>query len=276
MTYIRAAWHRRFAAVAAFVATASISAPALAASQHLGQRTLREGMTGHDVRVLQDFLTRAGFSTPVLGTFGPQTEANVKRFERHYQLRANGVVNSRFVTKLRAIVANRDGTAVVADSTGGASFTPTPVTQSAPAPRITSGARAKIVGRLAVAPASAPAVVRRVIAAANRIATTPYQYGGGHASFNDSAYDCSGSTGYALHGGGLLSFTEDSTGFESYGSPGAGQWITLWANGGHVYMQIAGLWFDTAAQSSSNGNDRWSASRVDSASGYIERHPSGY
>jgi peptidoglycan hydrolase-like protein with peptidoglycan-binding domain len=258
------------------VATASISAPALAASQHLGQRTLRQGMSGHDVRVLQDFLTRVGFSTPVVGTFGPQTERNVKRFERRYHLRTNGVVNSQFVTKIRAIVADRDGTAVVADSTGGASFAPSPVTPTSRTPNVVAGARAKLVGGLAVAPASAPPVVQRVIAAANRIATTPYLYGGGHASFNDSAYDCSGSTGYALHGGGLLSSTEDSTEFESYGSSGAGKWITLWANGGHVYMQIAGLWFDTAAQSSSNGNDRWSTSRVDAASGYIERHPSGY
>jgi peptidoglycan hydrolase-like protein with peptidoglycan-binding domain len=233
-------------------------------------------MTGHDVRVLQDFLTRAGFSTPVVGSFGPQTEKNVKRFERRYHLRANGVVNSQFVTKIRAIVADRDGTAVVADSTGGASFAPAPVTHTSPAPRITPGAKAKLVGGLAVAPASAPPAVQRVIAAANKIATTPYIYGGGHASFNDSGYDCSGSTGYALHGGGLLSSTEDSTEFESYGSSGAGKWITLWANSGHVYMQIAGLWFDTAAQSSSNRNDRWSTSRVDGASGYVERHPTGY
>jgi hypothetical protein len=133
-----------------------------------------------------------------------------------------------------------------------------------------------LVNGLAVAPADAPQVVQNVIAAANKIAFKPYIYGGGHGTWNDAGYDCSGSTSYALHGGGLLSSSLDSTGFESYGSSGAGQWITLWANGGHVYMDIAGLWFDTAAQSSSNNNDRWSTTRVDQPDGYIERHPTGY
>jgi hypothetical protein len=73
----------------------------------------------------------------------------------------------------------------------------------------------------------------------------------------------------------MLASPLDSTEFETWGSAGAGQWVTLWANGGHVYMQIAGLWFDTAAQSTANGNDRWSTTRVDQPQGYIERHPTG-
>jgi peptidoglycan hydrolase-like protein with peptidoglycan-binding domain len=257
------------------VATASFSAPALAASQHLGQRTLREGMAGHDVRVLQDFLTRAGFATPVVGSFGPQTLKNVKRFERRYHLRADGVVNSRFVSKIRAVVANRDGTAVVADSSGGASFAPAPLTSHSSTPTATTpGAKGKVVKGLAVAPASAPTAVKAVIAAANKIAFKPYIYGGGHGTWNDSGYDCSGSVSYALHGGGLLSQTEDSSQLESYGSRGAGKWITIWANSGHVYMYVAGLRFDTGAQSSTGGS-RWTASAQSNA-GYVERHPTGY
>ncbi len=232
-------------------------------------------MSGHDVRVLQDFLTRAGFATPVVGTFGPQTEANVKRFERRYHLRADGVVNSGFVTKIRAVVADRDGTAVVAESTGGASFAPSPLVSHSTKPLATTpGAKGKVVHGLAVAPASAPARVKAVIAAANKIAFKPYVYGGGHGSWNSSGYDCSGSVSYALHGGGLLSQTEDSSQLESYGSRGAGRWITIWANSGHVYMYVAGLRFDTGAQSSTGGS-RWTASAQSNA-GYVERHPTGY
>ena len=261
----------------ASVTSLSLSAPAFAASQHLGQRVLREGMTGHDVRVLQQYLTFAGFPTTVDGDFGPTTEAHVLSFERKYRLPANGIVSAPFVAKIRAIVADREGTAAVANSSGGVGFTvPTSPAPTTPEPTTTPGAQATLVNGLAVPPADAPTAVKNVIYAANKIATKPYIYGGGHASFTSAGYDCSGSVSYALHGGGLLSTTMDSTDFESYGSSGPGQWITLWTNAGHVYMQVAGLWFDTAAQSSSNGNDRWSTTRVDSPSGYIVRHPTGY
>ena len=115
-----------------------------------------------------------------------------------------------------------------------------------------------------------------MIAAANSIAFKPYVYGGGHGTWDSAGYDCSGSVGFALHGGGLLSQTEDSGEMESYGAAGAGRWITLWTNADHVYADIAGLWFDTAAQSSSNGNDRWSTRRISSAGGFVGRHPRGY
>jgi hypothetical protein len=281
-------------ALTAFAAVFSFAGTAMAASQHLGQRVLREGMTGHDVRVLQQYLGFAGFPTSIDGDYGPATEQNVIAFEKRFGLNVNGFVNAQFVAKIRAIVADREGTAAVSDSTsGGVSFVPsspatfgtvgitgstgvTGVTGGQGDPTPPPGSDATLIDGLAVAPQDAPQVVQNVIAAANQIAFKPYIYGGGHASFNSAGYDCSGSTGFALHGGGLLSQTEDSTGFETYGSPGAGQWITLWANGGHVYMEIAGLWFDTAAQSSSNGNDRWSTTRVDQPQGYIERHPTGY
>jgi hypothetical protein len=115
-----------------------------------------------------------------------------------------------------------------------------------------------------------------VIAAANQIAFKPYIYGGGHGRWIDSGYDCSGSVSYALHGAGLISAPEASGELESYGAAGPGQWITIWANAGHTYMRIAGLYFDTAAQSRTNNNDRWSARRISPVSGYVVRHPSGY
>jgi peptidoglycan hydrolase-like protein with peptidoglycan-binding domain len=219
-------------------------------SQHLGERVLHQGMRGHDVRVLQGFLTMAGYSTPVSGWFGPVTLANVKQFEADHGFTANGVVSYTVAFALRVVVAAQDQGGTVAKATLDSQG-------------------------LAVAPASAPAAVKEIIAAANKIAFKPYIYGGGHATWNDSGYDCSGSTSYALHGAGLISSPEDSTEFESYGSPGVGQWVTLWANSGHVYMEIAGLWFDTAAQSSQNGNDRWSTQRISPAGGFVERHPTG-
>jgi hypothetical protein len=286
LPYVTARLLRRTAAV---LLLASIGAvPAFGASEHLGQRVLREGMRGHDVRVLQQFLGFAGFPTAIDGDFGPQTQSHVRAFEHRYHMAANGVAGAPVVRLLRTIVANREGTQVVASASGGAAFgqPPTPPSGSdggggsggggsagtPPAPP----EKATLVNGLAVAPADAPQVVKKVIAAANRIATKPYVYGGGHGSFTSYGYDCSGSVSFALHGGGLLNVTMDSTEFETWGSPGAGTWITLWTNAGHVYMEVAGLWFDTAAQSSSNGNDRWSKVRVDSAAGYIERHPTGW
>jgi hypothetical protein len=111
-----------------------------------------------------------------------------------------------------------------------------------------------------------------VIAAGEEIATRPYVYGGGHGSFQSAGYDCSGSVSYALHGGGLLSSPMDSTGFESYGEPGPGRHITIYANSGHVYMVVDGRRFDTVAQQ--EGGSRWSGSAT-SSSGYVVRHPAG-
>jgi cell wall-associated NlpC family hydrolase len=264
----------------AFASTFALCAPGYAASQHLGQRTLRIGMHGHDVRVLQQYLTVSGFRTSIDGSFGPTTKRNAIRFEQRYRLSpAVGVVGSHFVAMLRAVVANRQGTQAVSDSTGGVSYTlptPAPPTSPTPTPIPPSNptAKATIMDGLAVAPDSAPQAIKNVIAAANKIAFKPYIYGGGHGSWNSAGYDCSGSVSFALHGGGLLSQTEDSGTLESYGSAGPGQWITIWANGGHVYMYVAGLRFDTAAQSSTGGS-RWTSARTGNA-GYVERHPTGY
>lgn len=119
-------------------------------------------------------------------------------------------------------------------------------------------------------PAGAPAEVAAVIAAGNRIASLPYRWGGGHRAWEDVGYDCSGSVGYALHGGGLLDATSDSTGLMSYGEPGLGAWITIYANPNHVYMVVAGLRFDTSGARPS----RWQLA-ARSADGYAVRHPAG-
>ncbi len=115
-------------------------------------------------------------------------------------------------------------------------------------------------------------IVARVTAAANRIAGKPYRYGGGHGSFNDTGYDCSGSVSYALHGGGLISAPMTSGGFMSYGASGPGRYISIYASSGHVYMTINGRRFDTSARSDSGS--RWGGPRQ-TGGGYVVRHPPG-
>jgi hypothetical protein len=126
--------------------------------------------------------------------------------------------------------------------------------------------------RTAVTPQGAPEQVVKAIAAANKITRKPYKWGGGHGRWRDSGYDCSGAVSYVLHKAGLLAVSRDSTGFMSYGQRKRGEWITIYANGGHAYMEIAGLRFDTSGR----GEDgpRWRLERR-SARAFVKRHPAG-
>ena len=134
----------------------------------------------------------------------------------------------------------------------GSTTTTTP-TATTPAPVGPPG-KAKIrKDGTAVAPADAPAQVQTAIAAANAIHTLPYVWGGGHRTFYDSGYDCSGAVSYVLHAAGLLASPMTSGGLAtSWGAPGKGRWITVYGNASHAYMVIAGKRFDT-----STGGDRW-------------------
>jgi cell wall-associated NlpC family hydrolase len=137
---------------------------------------------------------------------------------------------------------------------------------------VVPGGVAVDTGGMVQAPAGAPEAVRHVIAAANAIATLPYVYGGGHASFHANGYDCSGSVSYALAAAGLVSSPLDSTAFESWGEPGPGRWITVYANPGHAWMEVAGWRFDTVALSS--GGTRWARGGGEFG-GFVVRHPAG-
>lgn len=119
-------------------------------------------------------------------------------------------------------------------------------------------------------PPGVPEAVQKVIAGANEIADFPYVFGGGHASFVDNAYDCSGSVSYALAAGGLLSRPETSGELESWGVPGPGRYITVYANAGHTYMYVDGILYDTAGRSGVYAS-RWQVGAVNN-SGYVERH----
>jgi cell wall-associated NlpC family hydrolase len=126
---------------------------------------------------------------------------------------------------------------------------------------------------LAAAPPSAPNAVEAVIRAGNRVAHAPYVYGGGHGTWIDTAYDCSGSVSFALAAAGLLSVQLDSSRLARWGQPGPGRWITVYANAGHAFMVVAGLRFDTSGRGGDRGS-RWQTDRR-STSAFTARHPLG-
>jgi hypothetical protein len=246
-------------------------------SWHLGDRTLRQGSKGHDVKVLQSFLGRAGLRTGVDGVYGTATTNAVRAFERAQQRHVDGIVTRLDVLVLRDVVIN-GGAVAKAAATGGAlpknAPAPPPLAPLAPPPLKLGPGMTATVGAdgLAVAPLLAPAVVQQVIEAGNKIAKLPYIYGGGHGKWEDAGYDCSGSVSYALHGAGLLDESMASGGFMSWGDPDPGQWITIYANGGHAYMVVAGLRFDTSGRA--GAGTRWQAD-MRSGDGYEVRHPVG-
>ena len=166
------------------------------------------------------------------------------------------------------------GTASAADTrgTGGSAFIPPP-----PPP-----AKAMIWNGRAIAPASAPIRVKRVITAANRLINKPYRYGGGHRAFTstlDSGYDCSGAVSYALFGGRFLRSPLPSGALMDWARAGTGSWITVYAHGGHAYLVVAGLRFDTSMRDPDapgpNTGPRWSKS-LRRSSAFVPRHPRGY
>ena len=122
----------------------------------------------------------------------------------------------------------------------------------------------------AQAPPGAPDVIAAVIAGGNAIANFPYVFGGGHASFVDSAYDCSGSVSYALAAGGLLSAPVTSGELERWGAPGPGRYITVFANAGHTYMYVDGVRYDTSGRSGIYAS-RWQVAARNNG-GFVARH----
>jgi peptidoglycan hydrolase-like protein with peptidoglycan-binding domain len=226
------------------------------AHHSLGDRIpVKRGMSGHDIRVLQDFLSRAGFKVGVDGEFGSTTEKAVKKFETAQNRAVDGIMDAADIDALRTLAGQDDL---------GAGTQPT---QLAPGDTAQIGPDG-----LAIAPATAPDPVKAIIAAGNQIASKPYNYGGGHGKWNDSGYDCSGSVSYALHGAGLLDEALASGDFESWGDAGPGQWVTIYAKGSHAYMVVAGIRFDTSGRT--KNNTRWQAD-MRSSSGYVARHPTG-
>ena len=197
------------------------------------RRSHASSTRGGGVRALQRAL-----AVPDDGAFGPQTERALRRYQQSHGLTVDGVAGPQ----TRASLGLGSGPVLKRGRNGSA-----------------TGGRAA-------------SIVRKVVAAGDRIAGKPYRYGGGHGSFADSGYDCSGSVSYALHGGGLLGRPRDSSGFMSYGRPGRGRHITIYASPGHVYMTVDGRRFDTSARRA--GGSRWTT-QSRSTAGYVVRHPAG-
>ncbi len=166
-----------------------------------------------------------------------------------------------------AALAFSPGTAAAECGGGGVSAAETDI--------CTPTAKARLLksGQL-IPPKSAPPRVKAVIAAANKIRTKPYVWGGGHARWWDRGYDCSGSVSFALHGGKFLESPLPSGPMESWGLAGKGRWITVYANAGHAYAVIAGVRWDTSGDSTGTG-PRWHADLRNNV-GYVARHPAGF
>lgn len=176
--------------------------------------------------------------------------------------------------------------------TGGSSYAPSSKRPSSPSPTASSppqasgsagkavvpGNKAKLLRNgLAAAPANAPEQVKKMIWAANKIQSKPYVYGGGHGTFpTDRGYDCSGTVSYALFYGGILDGEpRDSVGFFTWGEEGEGTWVTVYASGGHAFMEIAGLRLDTSAAGDPGGarGPRWRKTLRDTSSFQARRWP---
>jgi hypothetical protein len=148
---------------------------------------------------------------------------------------------------------------------------------SSPQARTAANCGATLVDGEAVPPPNAPRIVKRVIRAANEIDHKPYIWGGGHASFLAKGYDCSGAVSYALHGAGLLGYTQVSGQLAHYGSRGPGRWITIYANPEHVFMVVAGLRFDTRNDPEGISGPRWKMAAPEASilPKFAVRHPAG-
>ena len=163
--------------------------------------------------------------------------------------------------------------------TGGTGIGAPASAPSTPAHPTVPGVSAKIINGIAYAPSFAPKQVKQIIWAGNQIRHKPYVYGGGHGIWKDAGYDCSGSVSYVLHAAGLIKTSMDSSEFETWGQSGLGQWITVYANPGHAFLEVAGIRLDTSSEGDRTPvpgtGPRWH-SLLRQTSNFQPRHPLGY
>jgi peptidoglycan hydrolase-like protein with peptidoglycan-binding domain len=301
MTYRR--FDIRALLVLAGTLLACLATPALAQAE---RPTLERGDRGTSVKVLQRWLGQRAD-----GVFGAGTLRAVKRFQRRHDLTADGVVGPGTWKMLRRARASRRASSgsssgrvqsrgrsirllqrrlgIAADGVFGPGtyravknfqrsrgLTADGIVGAATWRALGLRGRRPVLKRARSGGGSRrggiPIRVRRAIRAANRIHHLPYRYGGGHGSFDDSAYDCSGSISYVLHGAGVLDSPLDSTRFMSWGSAGKGRWITIYAKPSHAFMVIRGRRYDTSDRQ--GDGSRWD-DKMRSTAGYTVRHPPG-
>jgi cell wall-associated NlpC family hydrolase len=167
--------------------------------------------------------------------------------------------------------AGTNGSFVPPAAAAGKAITPRSMTEVDHRP---SSRSAILLNGIALAPPSAPEAIKAAITAANTIVGRPYVWGGGHVSWYSRGYDCSGAVSYALGGGGFLAAPLNSSQLASWGDPGPGRWLTVYANAGHAYAVIAGLRLDTVGDARGSG-PRWHPA-LPYPQGFVARHPPGY
>jgi peptidoglycan hydrolase-like protein with peptidoglycan-binding domain len=294
-------WDALAAAEHAAERAATAAANAAAAGTTAAAPT-QAGADVHEASVLQTtpadttavIALQQALGIPADGTFGADTTAAVEAFQSAHGLTPDGVVGPGTQAALglppgptlqqtdttggtadpAADPADAAATSDAATGTATSDATPTTDPADATASGSTTSTTASPAGAVSTtAPPDVQAGLNEMIQAATSIATLPYIWGGGHGSWVSPGYDCSGSVSFVLHAAGLLSAPEDSSELESYGAPGPGQYVTIYATAGHAWMTINGERFDTVALS--EDGSRWASGGGEFA-GYIVRHPIGY
>jgi peptidoglycan hydrolase-like protein with peptidoglycan-binding domain len=250
-------------------ALAALALMPAGAQAGLGDRVLRLGVSGDDVRALQGYLDAAGYTLAQTGRYDRRTRARVQSFQNDRGLPATGLVTARLARMIRR-------SATAPPGYGGTVYDPGARPTTGPVPKdlkIVPGSRAKLLrDGTAAAPAGAPTEVKQIIASANEIARLPYKWGGGHGSWRDTGYDCTGSTTYAFR----TTFRRGrypTFGYSRWQLPGPGKWITVYASSSHVFMVVAGLRYDTSGLRVAGS--RWTT-QARSLSGFVARHPAGF
>lgn len=247
-------------------------------NQVVGGATRSAHLTGRaaDIDGIQEVpeetLRRYGLHRPIPGRWRSPTDGRWHDERSHITL-APGTENLTPAEALNGTIADQPAAPTLAD----------PCTSS-PDAQLVEGAKAQILADgTAAAPADAPAAIKAMIAAGNRLLRSRYRYGGAHGEpleqVSPGGYDCSSAVSFVLHAGAKLgAYAWASPALMSYGAPGPGRWVTIYAHGGHAYMEVAGIRFDTSRVEDTgprraDSGPRWRTPR--GHTGFTIRHPEG-
>ena len=127
--------HLRRTALAGSLLAALLGLVAAGAAQaQLGDRVLRIGQRGSDVRALQGYLDAAGYAVTETGSYDRRTRFGVRSFQADYGLPATGVVSPRLAKMIRV-------TATAPPGYGGTQYGQPPEPPPGPTPTVATSAR---------------------------------------------------------------------------------------------------------------------------------------